>query len=901
MTEDVYFDDKDRPLRDDVRRLGALLGEILVEQEGRELFDEVEASRKAARRRRHLDDDEASAVLEKNLSALEPEHATLLVRAFSAYFSLVNLAERIHRVRRRRSYAAEDAPDQPGSPTAVVAHLLGEGRDTAEIARVLTDSVVEPVFTAHPTEATRPEILAQEQRLADLLLDRVACDGHIADIGAADALALREIVTTLWQTEENRAFRPSVPDELEHVLYYVGGTLYRVLPDFEDEIDRVAASLGAEAKANSPRLRFGNWVGGDMDGNPAVGPETMRNTVLRQREVVLERYVAEARLLADRLTQSRSRVATAPRFEERLEALRALLPEQAAAIPESRRSMPYHVFFRLVAARLDCNRRDDACGYAKAGELLADLEVVASSLRANRGVHAGLRDVRRLQARVRALGFHLATLDVRQDSLVHRAAVAELLGRSDFDEVPAAERAEVMRADAGDETPSTEVSESCARSLDVMRTIGELRGIYGEKAVGPYVISMARGVDDALAPIFLARRAGLVDGEGHVPLDVAPLFETVDDLDEARATMSTLFSSEAYRDHLRRRGDVQTVMLGYSDSNKDAGIAASRWALRNAQRELVALGAEEDVGIRLFHGRGGTFSRGGGKPREAVLAQPRGTLEEGLRLTEQGEIIHAKFGLDEIASRTLGLMAGAVIEARLRADLPFDEKRLDEVMNVVAGESRRAYAALMHDDPRFFSYFREATPIDVIERLRIGSRPASRRKQEGIGDLRAIPWVFAWTQCRQLLSGWYGLGAGLEAARAQHGIQTLRELFAASSFFRNLIADVEMVLAKADMEIGKRYAGLAGRNGAEIFGMIEAAFATTRALILEIREQEDLLDAEPVLQRAIRLRNPYVDPMSIVQVDLLARWREGGRADPRLESALASTVRGIARGLQNTG
>jgi len=393
-----------------------------------------------------------------------------------------------------------------------------------------------------------------------------------------------------------------------------------------------------------------------------------------------------------------------------------------------------------------------------------------------------------------------------------------------------------------------------------------------------------------------------VDRHGCVPLDIAPLFETTEDLETAAATVRSLLDDPVYRDHLATRGGEQVVMLGYSDSSKGAGMAASRWALYRAQEELVTLAREAGVRLSLFHGRGGTVSRGGSKPREAILAEPPGAVDARLRVTEQGEIINAKYGLRGIATRTLELMAGATLEATaLASSRPAPDAAWRAAMDTAAAESHRAFRALVYDDPAFYRYFRSVTPIDVIERLRIGSRPSTRRAQQGIDDLRAIPWVFAWTQSRNLLPAWYGVGSGLQAAMDVHGLDTLRTMAALWPFFANLLADTEMVLAKADMGIATRYAELAGDMGAPITAAIRAEFERTCALVCQLRDCDELLDREPTLQRAIRLRDPYVDPMSLLQVDLLQRWRDGDRQDEELEAALFATVRGIARGMQNTG
>jgi phosphoenolpyruvate carboxylase len=475
-----------------------------------------------------------------------------------------------------------------------------------------------------------------------------------------------------------------------------------------------------------------------------------------------------------------------------------------------------------------------------------------------------------------------------------------LLSEEAFPELPAAARADALRE--AFKLPAARPDDEEARStLAVFAALKDMRREYGERAVGPYIISMAQGPDDVLAVLFLARQAGLHEG-GHVPLDVAPLFETVDDLKAARATLQAMLADPLYREHLKARGDVQHVMLGYSDSGKDSGIASARWALYRAQEELVAAADAAGVRLVLFHGRGGTVSRGGTKVTEAIPAQPPGSVRGRLRVTEQGEIIHARYGLRGIAQRTLEVTSGAVLKYSLLEDAqPAPKPGWRELMDTIANAGRAAYRKLVHDDPRLFEYFQLATPVDVITRMRIGSRPASRRQQRGIQDLRAIPWVFAWTQARLILPGWYGVAQGLQAAVDKHGKAELHAAAREWSVLRVLLSDVEMVMAKADLGIAARYAELAGEVGRSLFPELRQAFELTAGLVCEARGSNELLEHEPWLARAIRLRNPYIDPMSLVQIEMLKEWRAGQRANEELERALFTTVKGIARGLMNTG
>ena len=903
MNHSVRFPVKDRPLRRDVGRLGALLGRLLSELAPPGVFELVESARLASRRRRK-GDATAGAELERTLQALSPACALEVVRAFSAYFGVVNMAEQVHRLRRRIDYSREGAA-QPGSLRATALELARRGTTPEEVAVALRSLVVEPVFTAHPTESVRRTLLKKDQRLARALVARFqeATLDPVA-LGTLDRAITLEIASA-WQTEEQLPGRPTVAEEVEHVLFFLSDVLFRVAPAVHEELERaLELAYGRPIPVERPVLRFASWVGGDMDGNPNVGAGTLRATLARHLELALRRYGGELRKLHEHLSQSTTRVAVDEPLLARVREYAARLPEDFDAIPARYREMPYRQLLWLMAARLERKQRGAREGYGLPGELRADLELIGRSLANHGGAQAGLALVRRALWRVDVFGFHLAALDVRQDAEVHRRVVGVLLGDSRFSERPPEERtariAEALRS--ADAARRGEHDEETARTLDVFRALAEAHARYGAEALGPYIISMAQGPDDALAVLFLARAGGCVGADGRVPLDVAPLFETVDDLDAGPGVLRALCEDPTYAEHLAARGGRQVVMLGYSDSNKDGGIAASRVALFHAQEHLVAAAAELDLDLTLFHGRGGSISRGGSKPRDGLLAAPRGALGGHARSTEQGEIIGGKYGLRGIATRTLEVTLGALLERSAggdRARAATAEQRA--IAQTLSRASRAAYRALVHDEPDFPALFQGMTPIDVIERLEIGSRPARRRSMRGVGDLRAIPWVFAWTQCRATLPGWFGVGTGLVAAVEEHGLDALRRAQRDWPFLATLVSDVEMVLAKSDLDIASRYAQLAGDVGARLFPVIRAEHERAVAAVLELGQARELLERDPTLQRSIRLRNPYIDPMSFVQVDLLRRWRAGGREDPALERVLVQTVRGIARGLRNTG
>lgn len=907
------FRPQDLPLRDDVSLLGELVGHVIREQGGTALFEQVEASRHAAIRRRelgegaaHSEHAAASSALQAQVDGLEPRAAELLVRSFLTYFQVVNLAEQIHRIRRRREYLRRVLV-QRHSLLDFMQELKDAGLSLEQTCDLLAGVRFEPVFTAHPTEATRRTILEKELRIAKMLVRRL--DSSLTPPENEAALArIRDEVTTAWQTEEHPFIRPEVADEMDHVLYHITDVIYRVVPPFYEGLaDALRTVYGKAAEGIDPGelITCASWVGGDMDGNPFVSAATVRATLAEHRRRVVDCYRKEVGRLARQLSQCDSRVGVSDEVRGRLDDYDERFSADLASIPERHRNMPYRVLLRLLRHRLGLSADDG--GYASADEFLDDLRSIDQSLSDHRGSHAGRFAVRRLIRRVRTFGFHLATLDLRQDAEVHRQVLAELLDDPSWPERPAAERLDrlVELVPSSDETTGEDLEQGSAaeRALDVFRAVREAREQgFGPRAIGPFIISMTQDADDVFTVLLLARWAGLdLD-----TLDVAPLFETVGDLQAAPEILDRLLSVPFYREHVARRGDRQVVMIGYSDSNKDGGLSAARWALHTAQSAMAATLARFGVQPVIFHGRGGTISRGGGKMDRAVLTSPRGTVAGTLRVTEQGEVINARYGLRGIALRTLERAVGSVClaTARERFGSGEEDPRLETwhaIMDTVAGVSRRAYRELVWKHPGFYRYFREATPIDVIERMMIGSRPASRRSKEGIENLRAIPWVFSWTQSRHVLPGWYGLGSGLEAGTRQHGRDAVAEMVADWPFVTSLLEDVEMVLAKSDLDIARRYSELAGDVGAEIFPIISEEMERTKRWILDLQGRETLLEADPVLRRSIRLRNPYVDPMSLLQVDLLRRWRATDRQDDDLLHALLASVHGIAQGLRNTG
>ena len=898
LREKLEFAETDALLRDDVRTLGALVGELLAEQCGPAFLAQVEDIRRLAIRRR--EQGEPVAALADRLAAAPQAQAVQLVRAFAAYFGAINLAERVHRIRRRRDYERHSDQPQPGGFEAVLHDLRDDGVSFGELAATLPRLWVEPVFTAHPTEAVRRAMLEKERDIVERL---------VADIDRsrtpverrADLERIRLALTSGWQTSDAPAHKPTVADEVEHVGYYLANVLYRVAPVYYEAFADAVEKVYGRRLEIPQVLRFGTWVGGDMDGNPNVNAGTVRAALDAQRAQAIARYRGDLRALGDALTQSLGRVEVDAAILSRADDNAARLPDAAAALSPRLADMPYRRLLELMQARLMLAAKGDARGYPSPRGFIDDLALIDASLQAHRGEHAGRFALQRLLWRVRTFGFHLAALDLRQDSAAHDAALAALFADDGWAERSVEDRlARLQPLLGGDGAAIDPAAAAAASTLDVFRTVLDLRRTHGADAIGLYIISMSRSAADALAPLALARVAGCVEG-GQVPLDIAPLFETVDDLQAAPAVMRALFEDPAYRAHLASRRDEQTVMLGYSDSAKDGGLFASRWALQRTQVELTGLANRYGVRLMFFHGRGGSVSRGGGKTERAIIAAPRGSVDGSLRVTEQGEVIHRKYGIRALALRNLEQTTGAVLRATLRPR-PRDprEERWREIAKALAEASRAHYRGLVHEHPDFPAYFRAATPIDVIERLQIGSRP-SRRRDGGIGNLRAIPWVFAWSQNRSGLTGWYGIGHALELGIREYGLAAMREMARDWPFFAAMIDDVEMLLAKSDLGIFERYSQLAGGLHAAMYPGIAGEFLRARDAILAIKDAPQMLDADYRLRLSIRLRNPYVDPISLLQVDLLRRWRDGGREDEALLEALVTTVNGIAAGIQNTG
>jgi len=901
----IEIPEKDLPLRADVRLLGSLVGDVLVDQHGQDLLDRVEAVRKASIRQREA--PSAEAELDAALSGLGPEQAMLVIQAFASYLRAVNLAEKVHRIRRRRAYQRAGAGAQRGSLEAVLGELKEQGIDAVSLAGEINALRIQPVFTAHPTEATRRTIQEKEYDIVLRLVERLNPELTPGE----EKLALSRIraaLTSSWQTRLVPHARPTVADELDNILFYLTDILYRVTPVYYEAFEQAFESHYGDCQGDFLKdiiLRFGSWVGGDMDGNPNVTSKTILATLVQQRSVIIKRYLPEVRRLSRYLSQSTSEIGFSEELLQQLRRYREMMPSQSRLIPERHRDMPYRCLLKLMAGRLSATLENAENGYSMVDDFAADIRLIRDSLARNKGRHAGGRGVARLLRRVETFGFHLVTLDVRQDALLHRRVIGELLGCDDWEARDPRHRAEILahliETDGLPDSVDTQaISSEAKEALAVFRAISTARQMYGAAAIGLFIISMTQGADDVLTALALS---GIANPHSGAPsqLEVAPLLETVDDLHAGPEIVEALLEHGIYRRHLKGLSKRQAVMVGYSDSSKDSGIVASRWALHEAQRLLVNAGETRGIDIVFFHGRGGTVSRGGGNLVNGILGAPPGTVGGFLRITEQGEVINQKYGVRFLALRNLELVTGATLAHSVHRDAGGLEADESAIVAFMARISRKKFRDMVYEDPGFPAYFRNTTPLDVIELLNIGSRPASRRSGEGIENLRAIPWVFSWAQIRVGFPGVFGFGTALDLAIREFGLENIRDLLQKRIFFQAMVNDVEMVLGKSELGLGRRYNSLVAPGQGHYFDCISDEFELATRRILEVKQLDNLLDDQRVLQRNIRLRNPYVDPLHLLQIDFLRRWREGNREDDELLEALKATVKGIALGIQNTG
>jgi phosphoenolpyruvate carboxylase len=901
----IHFPPKHAALRDDVHALGGLVGEVLQDQGGDALLGLVEGDRVEAINWR-AGAAESHQQLIVRTAGRTPAVARDLVRAFSTWFQVVNLAEKVHRLRRRRQYLNDSERPQPGGIGDAIMRLKVDGHSLDSVLGLLRGLTLYPTFATHPTEIARRTILRKQQHIAELMIERLN-PALTPDEKHSVWERIRMELTSGWQTEQHPRERLTVADEREHVLFYLTEIVYRIIPAFYEEIEQALErvfDVRVDTLEMPVVLRFGSWVGADMDGNPDLHAKSIRETLHRQQQVIISTYYTECLALAERLSQSATRVGVSRRLEARIEEYLRLLPGTQSIAPARHDRMPYRLFLGQVAERLRTTYDGRPNHYEHVGQFEADVVLVVESLRDHKGQFAGLYQVERLLRRIRTFGFHLATLDVRQHAEVHRAVIGEGMGDDGWAARPVEERAlRISAALAGDIGHGAPLGPVGRRTLAVFEAMQQCRHRYGRRAIGNYIVCGTRGHDDVLAVLLLARWADITDKKsGHVPIDVVPLFDTVEALQKSGGILAALTADAQYAAHLASRDRHQTVLIGYSDSNKGNGIAAARFALYEAQVDLVDVARNGSIDLVLFHGRGGTTSRGGGRIDALVRSAPPGAVASRLRVTEQGDVVSNNYGLPAIALRTIGQAFHSVMLATAGTMRQAPEKpRFREVMRTVAAASDARYRELLEDDRRFHDFFRQVTPIDVIERMHVGARPAYRPGRTDLGGLRAVPWVFSWTQSRHFLPGWYGLGSGLEAAAREHGTSVVAEMRGGWPFFAALLDDVESQLAKADLDIACLYEALVAAEHRDYIETIRREYALTKRWVLWVKGEVDLLDSDPTLQRSILLRSPYIDPMHFMQIDLLKRWRAGGREDRDLLDGLLASISGIAQGLQSTG
>ncbi|MBC8007319.1 MAG: phosphoenolpyruvate carboxylase [Prolixibacteraceae bacterium] len=910
--------DKESPLREDIRLLGRILGDTLREQEGEAIYDLIERTRQNAIRFRRDRDPQAKRELEAMLNKLDPVRTIAVVRAFSYFSQLANIAEDQHHNRRRRAHLIAGSAPQEGSMALALARASEDGVTSDQVSEFFSHAMISPVLTAHPTEVQRKSILDCQLEIARLLTERDRTQ-LTPEERAHNEEALRRVVLTLWQTRILRELRLTVNDEIENGLSYYRYTFLRQLPRLYGEIEDLLAdrNLGKVRSANF--LKLGSWIGGDRDGNPFVTDAVMRHALARQSATAMDFYFDELHRLGGELSQSVRIVETTPALDE----LAALSPD----VSEHRRDEPYRRALTGIYARLSATSHSlghrvpdrpavaNSKPYSDNAEFARDLAVLADSLAANGSKRVARGRLRSLLRAAGIFGFHLASLDMRQHSGVHEQVVSELFllgarkeGYAGLDEnrrrdwlLQELELPRLLRS------PYLKYCDDVAKELAILDTAAQIHRQFGAEALPNYIISMADGVSDLLEVALLLKEVGLLHaGENpRLDLNIIPLFETIADLRDCGAIMDQLFSEPYYRQLLASRGGVQEVMLGYSDSNKDGGFLTANWELYKAEVELVKVFDRHGVKLRLFHGRGGSVGRGGGPSYQAILAQPPGSVAGQIRITEQGEVIASKYSDPDIGRRNLETLLAATFEATvLRVD-GGEQSAYLEVMEEMSAAAFAAYRKLVYETPGFVQFFRSATPITEIADLNVGSRPASRKKTDRIEDLRAIPWVFSWSLSRIMLPGWYGFGAAVDemvARRGEIGFELLRRMYQEWPFFRTLLSNMDMLLAKSDISIASRYAELVTdeplREG--IFGQIQDEWHRTVRCLLTITGQSELLEANPALSRSLRNRSPYIDPLNHLQVELLRRYR-AGETDERTRRAILLTINGIAAGLRNSG
>ena len=926
--------DNERPLVEDIRLLGRLLGDVIREQEGGEIFELIEKIRKLSVAFRRDADQDADKSLKKLLKGLPGDHAVSVIRGFTYFSHLANLAEDRHHIRRRAIHErVGDAHE--GSIEVALQRLRWAGITPKIISQTLAHSFVSPVLTAHPTEVQRQSILSAERDIAQLLNERDEIKARAAVVNAAkDALTPKELaaneqrmrarVMQLWQTRLLRFSKLTVADEIENSLSYYESTFLREIPKIYAALEE---ALGTHPVA--PFLRMGQWIGGDRDGNPNVNAQTLQHALKRQAEVALRHYLTEVHFLGSELSLSAMLVSFSP-------AMKALA-EKSPDTNVHRMDEPYRRALTGMYARLAATLKSLTDGdaarhaiapqnpYPNASSFLADLKIIQTSLQNH---HAKTLAAQRLDPLIRAVevfGFHLATVDLRQSSDQHEKVVCELLATArvekDYAALDEQSKRKLLMAMLNEarplRIPGATYSEHALSELAIFEAAREARGSYGAEAIRHYIISHTESVSDLLEVLLLQKELGLMRGTldhiAQVDLIVVPLFETIEDLRNSAGIMREFYALPGIANLVQRSGAEQDIMLGYSDSNKDGGIFTSNWELYRAEVALAEdfdrLANSHKIQLRMFHGRGGTVGRGGGPSYQAILAQPPGTVKGQIRLTEQGEVIGSKYANPEIGRRNLETLVAATLEATLLQPTKPAARNFLETATLLSQASMEAYRHLVYETAGFNDYFFEATPIREIAELNIGSRPASRKANQKIEDLRAIPWGFSWGQCRLTLPGWFGFGSAVDQfldrptdKERKAALALLQKMVKQWPFFKTLLSNMDMALAKSDLALASRYSELVTdtKLRKKIFTAIEAEWHRTANVMTLLTGEKHRLANNPALARSIRHRFPYIDPLHHLQVELIRRFRDG-KADERVQRGIHLSINGIAAGLRNTG
>ncbi|WP_211749852.1 phosphoenolpyruvate carboxylase [Paenibacillus sp. Marseille-Q4541] len=914
-------------LRRDVRFLGNILGEVLVHQGGNELLDVVEKIRETSKALRAEYTPELYQDFINMIKCLDSEKRHQVIRAFAVYFQLVNIAEQNHRIRRKRDYERSAGESvQPGSIEMAVQTLKEKGFGYNDVQDILSTLSLELVMTAHPTEAMRRVILDIHKRISE---DVMLLDNPTLTLREREQLReklLNEVIT-LWQTDELRDRKPTVLDEVRNGMYYFHETLFHVLPDVYEELERCLQKYYPEHRWHVPTyLRFGSWIGGDRDGNPSVTSDVTWETLRVQRKLAIREYKRILIELMGNLSFSTNIVNVSDELIASIEEDRKHVVIKKADIWRNEKE-PYRIKLAYMITKLNNVLDESKSGqpdrYDSADELIRDLEVIDCSLRHHYADYVADTYIKKTIRQVELFGFHTATLDIRQHSQEHENAMKEILAHmnivEDYSALSEEDKINLLAGLLDDPRPLTsshfKYSESTHECLEVYRTIYRAQKEYGQNCINSYLISMTQGASDLLEVMIFAKEVGLYrtepDGTVVCSIQSVPLFETIDDLHAAPQIMKRLFDLPVYRRSVLARNDVQEIMLGYSDSNKDGGVVTANWELLVAMNEITAMSEQYGVKLKFFHGRGGALGRGGMTLNRSIMAQPPHTIGGGIKITEQGEVISSRYSLKGIAYRSLEQATSALLTAATAArteEVDVKEEEWKQIIKTISEVSLEKYQDLIFRDEDFFNFFKESTPLPEIGELNIGSRPSKRKNSDRFEDLRAIPWVFAWTQSRYLFPAWYAAGTGLQSfyQDKEENLKVLQHMYHNYPFFSTLIDTVQMAVAKADMNISKQYTAMVKDDEVRkrIAGLIKEEFKLTKELLLKVTGQQEILDNVPVIQESIRLRNPYVDPLSYLQVQLLSELRtlrEQDGDDAELLREVLLTINGIAAGLRNTG